>query len=194
MTYMLEKINLSEELGVSSFPSNINSEKVSALLWARETMQEHISTTYSVRDPEGIEELQAVKIGGVDQWLHIRGRNRDNPILLYLHGGPGFGMIGCMDAVQRPWEDYFTVVHWDQRQTGKSYYPADDEKQPLTINQFVSDTEEVIEYVLTQLKKEKASHFWPVLGVNPWDACYEKKSSVVTCVHRRWSGSKLDRK
>ena len=79
-------------------------------------------------------------------------------------------MIGFMDAIQRPWEDYFTVVQWDQRQTGKSYYPADDENQPLTVNQFIDDTEEVIQYLRDYLNKDKLfvlGHSWgTVLGMH----------------------------
>ena len=133
-------------------------------------MQKHLITTYAVTDPKGIEELKAVNIGGVDQWLHIRGRNRKNPVLLYLHGGPGDSMIGFMDAIQRPWEDYFTVVQWDQRQTGKSYYPAADDHKPLSAEQFIEDTEEVIQYLREYLKKEKLfvlGHSWgTVLGMH----------------------------
>ena len=141
-------------LGIPPLPSH-SPDTIAALLWARETLQAHQTRTYAVQNPEGIEELKAVKIGGVDQWLHIRSRNRNNPVLLFLHGGPGGGMIGFMDAWQRGWEDYFTVVQWDQRQTGKSYYPADDENAPLTIEQFVDDTEEVIQYLRGYLEKDK---------------------------------------
>ena len=96
------------------------------LLWAREVLQKHITDSYAVTDPKGIEELTPIKIGGVEQWIHIRGRDRNNPILLWLHGGPVEPVIGAIgDAVLRPWEDYFTLVMWDQRQTGKSYYPAE---------------------------------------------------------------------
>ena len=150
--------------------SNLSSDEAGAALWTRDFLQQHLATTYAVKDPKGIEELKPVNIGGIDQWLHIRGRNRDNPVLLYLHGGPGSVMIGFMDATQRPWEDYFTVVHWDQRQTGKSYYPADDDKAPLTVNQFIEDTEEVIQYLREYLNKDKLfllGHSWgSVLGMN----------------------------
>ena len=112
-------IDLSTALGIPPLPSH-SPDTIAALLWAREVLQKHLTTTYAVKDPKGIEELKPVKIGGVDQWLHIRGRNRNNPVLLYLHGGPGAPNIGFFDAIQRPWEDYFTVVQWDQRQTGKS--------------------------------------------------------------------------
>ena len=151
---MKNSASLQTTLGLPPLPSH-SSETITALLWARELLQQHITTVYAVQDPKGIEELKPIKIGGVDQWLHIRGRNRSNPVLLVLHGGPGSPNIGYLDAIQRPWEDYFTVVQWDQRQTGKSYYSADDEIAPLTVKQFISDTEEVIQYLCEYLEKEK---------------------------------------
>ena len=156
-------------LGIPPLPSQ-SPDTIAALLWAREVLQKHLTTTYAVTDPNGIEELKSVTIGGVEQWLHIRGRNRNNPVLLYLHGGPGSTMLGFMDAIQRPWEDYFTVVQWDQRQTGKSYYPVDDDNRPLTVNQFIEDTEEVIQYLRDYLKKDKLfilGHSWgSMLGMH----------------------------
>ena len=159
---------LSTALGIPPLPSN-SSDTIAALLWAREVLQQHLTTTYAVKNPKGIEELKSVQIGGVDQWLHIRGRNRNNPVLLYLHGGPGYPMIGLMDSTMRPWEDYFTVVLWEQRQTGKSYYPANDETDPLTIQRMVEDTEEVIQYLRHHLSQDKLfvlGHSWgSVLGM-----------------------------
>ena len=159
---MTKAIDLITALGIPPLPSH-SSESIGALMWAREVLQKHQTTVYAVKDPLGIEELKPVKIGGINQWLHIRGRNRSNPVLLYLHGGPGGPMIGLMDATQRPWEDYFTVVHWDQRQTGKSYYPANDETDPLTVEQFIRDAEEVILFLRRHLKQDKLfvlGHSW----------------------------------
>lgn len=156
-------------LGLQSLPSH-SPDTVAALLWAREVLQKHQAITYRVKNPRGIEELKPVKIGGVDQWLHIRGRNRNNPILLYLHGGPGSPNIGWLDAIQRPWEDYFTIVQWDQRQTGKSYYPAKDESDPLTVQRMIEDAEEVIQYLRRHLNQNKLfilGHSWgSVLGMH----------------------------
>ena len=151
---MTTPVDIPAALGLPPLPST-SPDSIGTLLWAREVIQKHRSTKYAVTDPKGIEELKAVNIGGVDQWLHIRGRNRDNPVLLMLHGGPGGPAIGFMDTMQRPWEDFFTVVQWDQRQTGKSYYPADDENAPLTVKQFIEDTEEVIDYLRAYLEKDK---------------------------------------
>ena len=152
---MSKNIDIPASLGLPPLPSS-SPDTIAALLWAREVLQKHLTTTYAVRDPKGIEELKMVKIGGVDQWLHIRGRNRNNPVLLWLHGGPGSAVIGNGgDAVLRPWEDYFTVVLWDQRQTGKIYYPEKDEIEPLTVKQFIEDTEELIQYLRNYLDKDK---------------------------------------
>ena len=182
-------IDIPAALGIPPLPSQ-SPDTIAALLWAREVFQKHLTTTYAVTDPKGIEELKSIKIGGVEQWLHIRGRNKDNPVLLYLHGGPGSPMLGFMDAIQRPWEDYFTVVHWDQRQTGKSYYPADDDTAPLTIERFIEDTEEVIQYLRNYLKKDKLfilGHSWgSVLGMHmvkrhpDWLYAYIGVGQVVT--------------
>lgn len=167
---MLSKaIDILKALGIPPLPSQ-SSDTIATLFWAREVLQKHLTSIYAITDPKGIEELKKVQIGGVDQWLHIRGRNRHNPVLLFIHGGQGSPMIGLMDAIQRPWEDFFTVVQWDQRQTGKSYYPADDVNKPLTVNQFIDDTEEVIQYLRDYLKKEKLfilGHSWgTVLGMH----------------------------
>ena len=151
---MNKKIEISAALGLPPIPS-YSPDSIGALLWAREVLRDHVATTFRVKDPKGIEELKMVSIGGTDQCLHIRGRNRNNPVLLVLHGGPGYGNIGFVDAIQRPWEDYFTVVQWDQRQTGKSFYPPDDENNPLNVQQFIEDTEEVIQYLLNHLEKHK---------------------------------------
>src|SRR4051794_10038855 len=55
--------------------------------------------------PEGIQELRSVEIGGIPQWISIRGSDRSNPILLFVHGGPGSPMMPLSWTFQRPWED-----------------------------------------------------------------------------------------
>lgn len=185
---MKKAIDLSSALGLPPLPSH-SPDAIGALLWAREALQQHLTTTYAAKGPKGIEELKPVKIGGIDQWLHIRGRNRNNPVLLYLHGGPGGGpWIGVMDAIQRPWEDYFTVVHWDQRGTGKSYYPANDKTDP-TVERLIEDAEEVTRYLRRYLNQDKLfvlGHSWgTALGMHlvknhpDWYHAYIGVSQVV---------------
>ena len=129
---------------------------IGAFLWARNLAQERNKIFYKVRNSKGIDVLAPVEIGGHQQWLHIRGRNRDNPVLLFFHGGPGMSHIGFYDETQRPWEEYFTVVQWDQRHTGKSYdIPLKEIEKTITHEQILNDAEEVIAYLRSYLNKEK---------------------------------------
>lgn len=79
-----------------------------------------------------INRLEPVQIGGIDQWIEVRGQNVNNRILLFIHGGPGIAFIPLAGAFQGPWEKYFTVVQWDQRGAGKTY--ASNEKEPQRKN------------------------------------------------------------
>ncbi len=85
----------------------------------------------AVQTPNGIDEAMFVEIGGVDQWVTIRGQNRDNPVLFLLHGGPGFASLSASPWAFRAWERDFTMVQWDQRGAGKRVPPlATEPEQP----------------------------------------------------------------
>lgn len=71
-------------------------------------------------NPKGIQESYTITIGGIQQWIYVRGQNRNNPVLLFVHGGPASPMSPDMWMFQRPIEEYFTVINWDQRASGKS--------------------------------------------------------------------------
>src|ERR1700727_1857680 len=75
--------------------------------------------------PDGGERLETVKIGGIDQWVSVRGNDRGNPVLLHIHGGPGYISIPMSWWFSRDWEEYFTVVQWDQRAAGKTHLLTD---------------------------------------------------------------------
>lgn len=124
------------------------------LYWLRKQLQAHTQATYQV-NAQGLEMLEAVEIGGVRQWIHVRTRKRDNPVLLYLHGGPGWTHIGWYDAIQRPWEDYFTVVQWDQRQAGKSYLPMKRVGHTISHAQYISDAESMMAYLRERFSQDK---------------------------------------
>ena len=67
-----------------------------------------------------IAEIGYRRLGGVDQWMMIRGESVANPPLIMLHGGPGFSETGLFRHFNAPLEKSFTVVYWDQRGAGKS--------------------------------------------------------------------------
>ena len=51
-----------------------------------------------IRSPQGFDSLEPVRIGGIYQWIEVRGQNVNNPILLFIHGGPGIAFIGKIIA------------------------------------------------------------------------------------------------
>jgi proline iminopeptidase len=120
--------------------------------------------------PGGIDELKAIEIGGIKQWIHVRGNDAHNPILLYLHGGPGSPMMAESWTFQRPWEDFFTVVQWDQRGAGKTFGESGRKvDRSMTVDQMQADAESLIEWLRRTYGKEKIfllGHSWgSILGV-----------------------------
>lgn len=122
--------------------------------------------------PNGIEESFAANIGGVDQWLSIRGKDRSNPVILLVHGGPGSAELAIGWTFQRGWEDYFTVIQWDQRAAGKSYGLDDPETviPTLSVERMTDDVIEVMELARERLGQDKViliGHSWgSVIGLN----------------------------
>src|SRR5258708_16966556 len=104
------------------------------LLITRWVLQERIRVAQAIQSPPGIDSMEEIEVGGIKQWIHIRGRDRRNPILLYLHGGPGTPMMPFAYKFQAYLEGAFTVVEWDQRGSGKTYFANDPAQVTPTIN------------------------------------------------------------
>mgnify|MGYP001585771511 CR=1 FL=1 len=103
---------------------------------------EKISIEKSAPRPDGIESLEQVVLGKEKQWILVRGEKKSNPVLLFLHGGPGSAEISFAREFDRQLEKEFVVVNWDQRGSGKSFslpLPSD-----ISIERFLSDTNELI--------------------------------------------------
>ena len=138
---------------------------ISSALLYRKFLQHKVAEERAITSPHGIESLEAVRIGGIEQWIEVRGQDVNNPILLFIHGGPGIAFIPLAGSFQGPWEKYFTVVQWDQRGAGKTYASNDVELQSRTMNvpQFEQDTLEVVNYLRARFKREKifvVGHSW----------------------------------
>lgn len=110
-----------------------------------------------------------VPVGGIEQWIQWRGAP-DAPVLLYLHGGPGGTSVPVAEA-WKPWEEHFTVAHWDQRGAGRTFAKNGESGcGRLTIDRMVEDTLEVVEFLTATLRTPKillVGHSWgSVLGVH----------------------------
>lgn len=115
--------------------------------------------------PDGVQETFEVTLGGTRQVVNVRGADRNNPILLFIHGGPGAVEMPIAWSFQRPWEDYFTVVQWDQRGAGRSYALNDPATvaPTLTPERYRDDAIELIDQLRSRYAKRKIillGHSW----------------------------------
>jgi pimeloyl-ACP methyl ester carboxylesterase len=125
-------------------------DELASLIRTRNTKQ------YAITSPKGIDEAQYVTIGGIEQWVTIRGWDRDNPVLLFLHGGPGDVTNPWTFALFAPWEKQFTVVQWDQRGAGRTLRKTGPSVAPtMTVERMVQDGLELSEYLRKHLAKDK---------------------------------------
>lgn len=109
--------------------------------------------------PNGIYLYETPMIGGIPQYVQIRGQDRSNPVLLFLHGGPGGALSGITHIVHAGWEERFTVVNWDQRGAGKTHTLNRKHSKEIgktgTMEDFTRDIHEIIAYLHTVLDFEK---------------------------------------
>ncbi|MBP7510192.1 MAG: alpha/beta hydrolase [Prolixibacteraceae bacterium] len=101
-----------------------------------------------------ISEKIYIKIGGVKQGMFLRGKNIQNPVLLFVHGGPAFSEFFLVEKFPVDLEDHFTVCYWEQRGGGISYTP-EVTLESMTLEQLASDAIEVTNYLYHRFGKEK---------------------------------------
>lgn len=112
--------------------------------------------------PGSVASLERMQLGGVPQSVLIRGRSRTNPVLLFLHGGPGMPAMYLAHAWQRPLENDFTIVQWDRRGAGKSYF-GDIPPHYLTVRRLLDDTYELANILRGRFAQDRiflVGHSW----------------------------------
>jgi pimeloyl-ACP methyl ester carboxylesterase len=119
---------------------------VVAALTARQVRRNRISEELRF-GAEGIAESRYVKIGGIDQWIQIRGENKENPVLFVLHGGPG-SPYAVFTPLIRSWEKHYTVVQWDRRGCGMTRRRSGNDAG--TFGRLVDDAVEAAEWVTSR--------------------------------------------
>lgn len=142
---------------------------VGAGLGYRAHVQRRNEQATAIRTPNGVDEGMYVKIGGIDQWVQIRGQDRDNPVILCLNGGPGASWVP-LTLWFVPWEKSFTVAQWDQRGEGKTLETTGlSIASTMSIPVMVHDGIEVAEFLCRLLQKNKIlllGHSWgSILGI-----------------------------
>ncbi len=100
-----------------------------------------------------IASLEKINIDGSDQWVTIRGENKNNPVLLFLAGGSGGTQLAATRSQLRRLEKHFVVVNWDQPGSGKSYHGVDIDT--LTPECYISDGHKLTTYLMERFNKEK---------------------------------------
>jgi pimeloyl-ACP methyl ester carboxylesterase len=114
-----------------------------------------IARSTTIDPVKGVDQALFVRIGGIDQWIAIRGQDRDNPVLLLLHGGPGVALSPYPRDVIFNWTKDFTLVEWDQRGAGKTYGRSGPLAPGVTIERMAEDGIEVAEFLGQRLHKQK---------------------------------------
>jgi len=112
------------------------------------------SYTEAIVSENGIASLEPVMLGGVEQWILIRGYDVSNPVLLFLHGGPGSPAMPYARFSFGGLERHFTVVTWDQRGCGKSYHEGINAAS-ITFDRLLSDTQELMQRLRTRFGVQK---------------------------------------
>jgi pimeloyl-ACP methyl ester carboxylesterase len=149
-------------------PAGTDAEKFDA---AREFVRARNARDYAITTPNGIDEAKYLEVGGIQQWVTIRGEDRNNPVLLLLHGGPGDATNPWGYAGFRLWLKRFTVVQWDQRGAGRTFGKnRDAPRDAITIARMTQDGVELADLLRKQLRKDKivlVGHSWgSILGVH----------------------------
>ena len=118
--------------------------------------------------PNGLAVLEQVPVNDTQQWILIRSENVANPVVLFVHGGPGTAQLTLMRNNTQRLEKYFTVVNWDQRRAGKSFAAGRDDEE-MTRGQFVDDVLDLSSYLAKRFHRSQillVGHSWgSVIGL-----------------------------
>jgi pimeloyl-ACP methyl ester carboxylesterase len=124
---------------------------VAGILGQRRLRQTAAARLMRIDTPNGIDEQGFVSIGGVEHWISVRGEDRNNPVVLELHGGPGASNT-IHGPRTRSWERHFTIVRWDMRGTGKTLGRSGTDGQgEVSFARLYEDAVEVTHHVRTRL-------------------------------------------
>jgi pimeloyl-ACP methyl ester carboxylesterase len=116
----------------------------------------------SAQSIQPINSSEAIGVGGIKQWISIKGSDTNHPVLLFLHGGPGNSAMGYAEKFTTELQKHFVVIQWDQRESGKTA-EINTTNYPLTVSLMESDALEMIHYLRKRFSQDKIylmGHSW----------------------------------
>lgn len=119
---------------------------IAAALTPRLDAQPSSCTPHAQSQGKRVDEAGFVPLGGIEQWVTVRGDDGDNPILLHVHGGPGIALSAFV-AEFAPFDKAFTSVQWDQRGSGCTFGRYRDAPLDVTLDQLALDGIELATYL-----------------------------------------------
>lgn len=120
------------------------------------------SKNTKINTEKGIQESTYININGIKQYIQIRGENRKNPIMIFIHGGPASPMSYVSSYYQKELESKLTIINYDQRGCGRTYY-ANNEDFQANIDTLIEDLNSIVNYAKQRFNKDKiiiAGHSW----------------------------------
>lgn len=123
---------------------------------------------YKMQSERGIDESIYIDINGIHQYINIRGEDIANPVMIFIHGGPGSPMGFAAPYYQQPIEEKFTVINYDQRGCGRTYYANNQSTDNLTTEQLERDLDAIVDYARQRFGQDQVvimGHSWgTILG------------------------------
>lgn len=133
-----------------------------------------------ITTPNGIQENSYINIGGIEQYIQIRGKDKNNPVIIFLHGGPGNTIAHLSYYYQPELEAQYTFVNWDQRGSGKTYYRNNDldVESHLSTEILLEDLDELVDYAREKFNQDQVivmGHSWGTLLGSKYVLVYPEK-------------------
>lgn len=129
-----------------------------------------------------------VNLNGQNQFIRVMGRNKENPVVILLHGGPS-GPDGMMDyAFMDYLLDEYTYITWDQRGCGRTYYKnhaSDPENKTANVDQLLDDIDELVDYACNRFKQDKVTiigHSWGTVLATKYSHVHPEKIQKTICI------------
>lgn len=153
------------------------------------------SAKYKIKSDSGIDEQTYIQINGIEQYISIRGEDKSNPVMIFIHGGPASPMGYVSSYYSQDIEKSFTVINYDQRGCGRTYYANGETTEGVNTEVLLNDLDAIADYARKRFNKDKVvimGHSWgTILGTLYVNQHPEKVSAYIgvsQCVNNLWEG------